>query len=178
MSETETTPGPKISVSFERKIDLGNYQNATASAFLTVPLDADASSAVIEEAFREAFQQVKSVVYDELGIEVTVSPEGVVTEVNKPVVTVAQATPARPAGGPVGGAPGSYATKGLKVMNERDMKEDIPDWLVSQCAEYGITAVWANDGKYGPFYKEAVAKGESPLMPTPDGKPGIISKPK
>jgi hypothetical protein len=77
MSETETTPGPKISVSFERKQDLGNYQNATASAFLTVPLDADASSAVIEEAFREAFQQVKSVVYDELGIEVTVSPEGV-----------------------------------------------------------------------------------------------------
>jgi hypothetical protein len=173
MSE-ETIPGPKVTVSFERKLDLGNYSNVTASAFLTLPLDEGASQAVIAEALQEGFQQVKAAVYDELGIEVTVNENGLIVEVNKPAVTVTRNEGNAPA--PRGGG---FDTKGLKVMNESDMKEDIPDWLQVECADLGITAVWVNEGKYGTFYKEAVAKGESPKNPNPEtGKPGIISKPK
>ena len=174
MSE-ETIPGPKVTVSFERKLDLGNYNNVTASAYLTLPLDEGASQAVIAEALQEGFQQVKASVYDELGIEVTLNDNGLIVEVNKPAVTVYSR------GGGDAPAPrgGGFDTKGLKVMNEKDMTEDIPDWLVTECEDMGITGVWVNQGKYGTFYKEAVAKGESPKNPNPEtGKPGIISKPK
>jgi hypothetical protein len=172
---SEEVTGPKVTVSFERKLDLGSYNNCTASAYLSVPLDADASPAVITEAITDAFQQVKAAVYDELGIEVTVSENGIITEVPGQI-RVSTTT-----GG--GGAPaprqGGFDTKGLKVMNTEAMKEDIPDWLVDECGKLGITGVWVNEGKYGTFYKEAVAKGEEPKNPNPEtGKPGIISKPK
>jgi hypothetical protein len=138
-------------------------------------LEADASQAVISEAISEAFGLVKAGVYDELGIEVTVDDAGVVREKN-PIVVTKTVTPAAGGGNPVRIG---FDTKGLRVMNEKDMTEDIPQWLVDECERMGITGVWANQGKFGTFYKEAVKSGESPVNPDPEtGKPGIIHKPK
>ena len=175
MSE-EITPTPKISVSFERKISDGDYGTITASAFVTYPMDTDANSAVISEKLEEGFQQCKAVVFDELGIEVEIdATSGMITEVPK-VRATKVAAPAAGGGAP---RPGSFDTKTLKVMNEKDMVEDIPDWLVTECARMGIEAVWANQGKYGTFYKEAVKAGETPIhMNEETGKAAIISKPK
>ena len=174
---SEATPAPNVSVRFERKISDGDYGTITASAFVTYPMDENAGSAVISEKLEEGFQQCKAVVFDELGIEVEIdATSGMITEVPKVRATKVAAPAAGGGGAP---RPGGFDTKGLKVMNVSDMVEDVPDWLVTECARMGIEAVWANQGKYGTFYKEAVKAGETPIhMNEETGKAAIISKPK
>ena len=176
MSE-EQTDTRKLSVTFERKLDVGNYQNVVARAWLedTVPADADAT--VIAEALQGAFSQVKAAVYDELGIEVIMDESGVLREKHKPTVSVTE----QRLGKELGATPvsGSFDTKGIEVANPDDMKEDIPQWLVDECSKYGIEKVWVKQGQYGQFYKEFVAKdAEAKLGRDDQGRTKIISRPK
>lgn len=169
-----TTPEVKLSAQFERKVGTGDYGSRSASAFLTVTLTDD-NAVQVSETFGSMFSQLKAAVYDELGIEVLLDESGVVREKYNPQATVKE-SPGVAAARRELGATGGFDTKGLEVMNLKDMKEDIPDTVVAKCNELGITKVWANDGKYGPFYKEAVKAGEPPKIPNPNDpmKAGII----
>lgn len=157
----EATPTTFVNVHFERKMNLGNYNSCVASAYLSVPLESD-NAAALTEALGDAFQQVKAAVYDELGIEVLVDESGVLREKHKPTVTVTEQRLGKELGAtPVGG---NFDTKGIEVANPDKMTEDIPDWLVSICEANGITKVWANQGRYGTFYKEFVSEGAEPKL--------------
>lgn len=174
MSEA-TTPEIKLSAQFERKVGSGDYGNRTASAFLTVTLDGNASPAAVSEEFSSMFQQLKACVYDELGIEVVIDESGVLREKYNPQATVKEGPGVQAARRELG-ATGGFDTKGLVVRNLKDMVEDIPDKVVAKCQELGITEVWANNGNYGPFYREHVPQGATPKLPNPKdpSKGGII----
>ena len=169
----------KISVAFERKKDLGNYQNTTVKAWIEDTVPADADGAQISEKIVELLNACKAGALDSLGIEVFMDDSGVVREKHEPVVTVTQAAAA--VGNAFAGTTqvtgaGGFSTGGLKIMNPDKMVENVPQFVIDKCAEKGIVAVWANNGQYGPFYKEAVQKGETPKIPDSrdPSKAGII----
>ena len=175
--ETNTT---KISVTFERKLDLGSYQNVVARAWVeaNVP-EGDATAQA--KALGDAFGQAKAAVYDELGIEVLMDDSGVIREKFAPAVTTTQSGGERaarraPENGGLG-ATGGFDTKGLEVARTEDMTQDIPDDIVAVCTKYGVTKVWANSGRYGQFYKEHVAKDETPKIGVDDQGRTLIIKP-
>ena len=171
---------PKVTVSFERKQNLGDYNQVTASAYLTLPLESD-SATELSESLGSAFQQVKAAVYDELGIEVLIDDAGVVREKHNPVtVTRTEQRLGRELGAtPASGGGGSFNTRGIECANPQDIKEDFPQWLADECAKYGISKVWVKQGQYGQFYKEFVSKdGEPKLGRDNQGRTKIISKPK
>jgi hypothetical protein len=171
--ESTETQGRRISVTFERKKSVGDYETATARGWVEDDLPEGATDADIAEQGVELLNAVKVAVYDSLGIEVFKDDTGVIREKHAPVATVKQAADA--VGTQFGGTQ-SFNTGGLKVMNPQDLVEDIPTGIVAKCNQLGITAVWANNGKYGPFYKEAVKQGETPLNPNPQdpSKAGIL----
>ena len=177
MSENPDTR--KLSVTFERKLDVGNYQNVVARAWLESNVDADADEAVVSAALSNAFGLCKAAVYDELGIEVTMDDAGVIREKNIPTATVTEQRLGKELGAtPVTGG-GSFDTKGLNVVNEDDMTQDIPGWLVAIYEANDLAGVWANNGKYGQFYKEYVPKDGTPKLGVDEkGRTKIISKPK
>jgi len=174
MSEA-TTPEVKLGAQFERNVSTGDYGSRSASAFLTVTLPDGADAGAVSTEFGQMFSQLKAAVYDELGIEVLLDESGVLREKYNPQSTVTESPGVQAARRELG-ATGGFDTGGLEVMNLKDMKENIPANVVAKCNELGITKVWANDGKYGPFYKEAVKAGETPKIPNPNDptKAGII----
>lgn len=165
----------KLSAQFERKLGTGDYGSKTASAFLTVTLDPDADASKVSEEFSNMFSQLKAAVYDELGIEVLIDESGVIREKYNPQAAVKEGPGVQAARRELG-ATGGFDTKGLEVMNIADLVEDIPDKVVAKCNELGITKVWANNGTYGPYYKEHLPKGETPKVPNPKNpaQAGII----
>ena len=176
MSE-ETITTRKLSVTFERKLDVGNYQNVVARAWLEDNVPADASASDVAEALQSAFSQVKAAVYDELGIEVLLDESGVIREKHAPTVSVTEQRLGQELGATQ--VSGSFDTKGIEVANPEDIKENFPQWLADKCNEYGITKVWVKQGQYGQFYKEFVSKGDEAKLGYDDqGRTKIISKPK
>lgn len=167
--------GRKISVTFERKKDLGNYENVVARAWVEDELPAHADGASVSEKVVELTNALKAGVYDSLGIELFMDDSGVIREKHAPVATVKAAQDA------VGSAfkgTQAFDTGGLKIMNSQDLQEDVPADIVAKCNELGITAIWRNNGQYGVFYKEAVARGETPKLPDQrDPSKGGIIKP-
>jgi len=177
VSESVTVQGRQISVSYERKQDLGNYNNVTCKAWYGDNLPEGASDADISQRGVEMLNTLKATVSDSLGIEVEMSENGVVVEKNPPVATTTTQAAANVAAAfPGTQQQGGFDTGGLKIMNPNDMVESVPPQIVQKCQELGITAVWANNGQYGPFYKEAVARGETPKYPDQrdPNKGGII----
>lgn len=166
MDET-TVETRKVSITFERKKDLGNYENVVARAWAEDNVPADATDEQVAEALQGLGNAVKAAVYDHLGIEVFLDENGVIREKHAPVVTERRL--ADTVGTQFNG------TSSLRVMN-KDYTDPLPAGLVEKCAELGITAVWANKGQYGWFFKEAVSKGEAPKNPDPrdPSKAGII----
>lgn len=164
----------KISVTFERKLDLGDYQNVTARVWVEDEIDGSLSDADVSGRAVDLLNVAKSAVLDTLGIEAFLDDSGVIREKHSPTPTV------RGAADKVGTQmPGTTVqSSGIRVMNEKDLKEPVPGWVVDKCNEKGITAVWVNYGKYGAFFKEAVKQGESPLIPDPNNptRPGIIKQ--
>lgn len=81
--------GPKVTIGFSRKIQVRDYESAEASIFIEVPtspgdfqnedgtLDKDA----LVNASKSAFFAAKSVIFEQLGLQLTVTEEGVVMEV-------------------------------------------------------------------------------------------------
>jgi len=155
------TEPTKISVKFERKLDLGNYQNVTASAW--VEAETDGSHADVADKLGDAFGLAKAAVLDELGIEVLLDESGTIREKYAPSVTK-QDTGERAVRRELGGT-GGFDTLGVNVTNAKDMTEDVPSWLPGVMETHGIVSVWANQGKFGPFYKEKVTAGEDPAGP-------------
>lgn len=177
MSEEITTR--KVSVTFERKLDVGNYQNVVARAWLEDNIPADASAGDAAEAIQELFSAVKAAVYDELGIEVLMDESGVLREKHKPTVSTTEQRLGKELGAtPVKGG-GGFDLRGVEVANENEMTESIPQWLADECERLGITKVWVKQGQYGQFYKEFVPKdSEAKLGYDDQGRSKIISKPK
>jgi hypothetical protein len=178
MSEEITTT--KISVTFERKLDLGSYQNVVARAWVEANVP-EGDQAAQAKALGDAFGQAKAAVYDELGIEVLMDDAGVIREKFTPAVTTTQSGGERaarraPENGGLG-ATGGFDTKGLEVARIEDMTQDIPDDIVAVCTKYGVTKVWANSGRYGQFYKEHVTKEDTPKIGVDDQGRTLIIKP-
>jgi acetylornithine deacetylase/succinyl-diaminopimelate desuccinylase-like protein len=173
----ETTP--KVTVSFERKQNLGDYNQVTASAYLTIPVETS-DPETLTNTLGTAFQQVKAAVYDELGIEVLIDEAGVVREKHNPVtVTRTEQRLGQEFGATPATGGGNFFLHGIECANPADIKEDFPQWLADECAKYGITKVWVKQGQYGQFYKEFVSKdGEPKLGRDSQGRTKIISKPK
>ena len=165
MEEVEVAPGRKVSVTFERKKDLGGYQNVVARAWVEDTVPADATDADVSQRAVELLNAVKVGVLDSLGIEVFMDDTGVVREKHEPTVTVTDAQNKIGTQFPGTTEENGFNTGGLRVMNPEKLSENIPQYVVDKCREKGIEAVWANSGQYGTFYKEAVKRGEAPLIP-------------
>jgi len=175
--------GRKISVTFERKKDLGDYSNTVARAWIEDTVPADATDAAVSGRTVELLNAVKAGVLDSLGIEVFMDDTGVLREKHAPIVSVqaAQSSVGAAFAGTTevtspSDTTGGFSTGGLRVMNPDKMVENIPQYIIDKCVEKNIGAVWANDGQYGPFYKEAVKRGEAPMIPDSrdPAKAGII----
>jgi hypothetical protein len=171
---SEATPETrKVSVTFERKQGLDDYGNVVARVWIegSVPWDASDVEAAAEAT--RLFAAAKVAVYDELGIEVFMDGQGIFREKHTPKVQATQSQGEKAARRELG----AFDAKGLEVHGE--LKEDVPDFVVEICQAAGVTGVWANDGRYGPFYKEFVPKGEQPKLGVDSqGRSVIISKPK
>lgn len=166
----------KVSVTFERKLDLGDYQNVVARVWIEDNVPFDASPGVVAEKAQELFSAAKAAVYDELGIEVLMDDSGVIREKHNPSVTRTEQRLGKELGAT---QTSGFNLKGIEVANPGDMTEDIPDWLVNVCEQHGITKVWVKNGQYGAFYKEFVSKGDTAKLGLDDqGRTKIISKPK
>lgn len=167
----------KISVTFERKLDLGSYQNVVARAWLEDSVPADANDGTVSQHLSDLFGLAKAAVYDELGIEVLIDEAGVVREKHKPNVTVTEQRLGKELGATPVKTGGKFDTKGVNVVNPDDMTQDVPDDIAALVAREELAGVWANNGKYGQFYKEYVPKEGSPKLGTDDQGRTKILKP-
>ena len=159
---TEEIATRKVSATFERKLDLGNYNNVVGRAWVEQNVPADAMAGEVSEALSGCFELAKAVVLDELGIEVIIDDNGVIREKYNPAVTKmdsGERNLRRETG-----ATGGFDTKGVKVANEKDMTENVPDWVAEIVEQTGMAGVWANKGQYGTFYKEYVPKDAEPVL--------------
>ena len=157
-AETPPPPTRKISISFERKQDLGNYENRTARAFVEGIIPEDTDTAATAVALGNLFMAAAAAVYDQLDIAYDIDQDAqVIREVLKPtphveVKSPGNFTPNTPGGG------------GLRVMNPDEASSDpLPAWLLSQAASAGVTAVW--DRRHSckgnqPQFQEAAKPGQ------------------
>ena len=172
----EATTTRKLSVTFERKQGYDDYGNAVARAWVEDDVPVDITDSDLSGRTVDLLNVVKTAVFDSLGIECFMDDTGVIREKHSPTVTVKQA--ADKIGNAFPGSTTGFDTGGLKVMNQDKLVENIPQYVIEKCREKGIEAVWANNGQYGPFYKEAVKAGETPKIPDQrdPSKAGIIKK--
>lgn len=161
------TTDRKISISFSRKLSDGNYGGTEATAWVQGEVSADADPSQVSTALANLFTSAKAAVLDELGIAWNIDEEGVVRETVTPFVSAQHAAAAvqRTMGAteaaPQGGA------GGVRVMNAGKPEastDPLPQWLLDECAKFGITAVWDKRGvRQGkqPHFTEAIARGAS-----------------
>ena len=166
MSEETVISGRKISVTFERKVGYDNYGNATARAWIEDELPVGATDADASARALDMVNAAKAAIFDSLGLESFVDDSGVLREKHSPTVSVKQAQDK------VGTAfPGTTDAGGgtnVRIMNPGDVKEPVPAWVDTLCEQKGISAIWVNHGEFGQFYKEAVKRGETPVVPNPN----------
>ncbi len=103
--EEVVVESPKVTVSFERKVQVREYESATASIHVqapTSPLSGDAveDKTMITEAVKYAFFQAKTAVFEQLGITFEVTQENVVLERLEKVLSVTEVTSNAPAAAP------------------------------------------------------------------------------
>lgn len=164
MTETNTvsqeTPAPptrKISVTFERKKDLGNYENVVARAWVEGVIPEEADMAQEARALGELFMAAAVAVFDQLEIEYSIDVENsTIKEIVKPKAEVR--VPAQRSASAPSGTPGE-----IRVMNKDEAADNgpLPQWLVDECNKIGVTAVW--DRRHSaqgqqPHFQEAVGR--------------------
>lgn len=161
----ETVVTRKLSVSYERKQDLGDYSNQVARVFLDTVIPLDATPLQAAEAAAELFAAAKCAVFDELGIEYTMS-DGRITETPSVKAVTANVTRAFAPTQPSQGGGGGNGT--IRVMNadEAAGSGPLPEWLIAECNKLGITAVWDRRASADPArnqaqFQEAIARGAS-----------------
>lgn len=179
--ETVAPPNRKISVTFERKKDLGNYENVTARAWIEGVIPEAATTQDEAQAVGFLFLAAATAVLDQLDIPYDIDTEaGVVREQNVPSVSVEQTAAMinrqMPGGVVVPSGDGS-----IRVMNHAECAENgpLPQWLQAECNKLGITGVW--DRRHTatgnqPLFQEAVARGADGHGK--DGKPKGFWPPK
>ena len=178
MTDNITPETRKVSVTFERKQGLDDYGNVVARVWIEDNIPADATPGQAAEKAQELFAAAKAAVYDELGIEVLLDEAGILREKHTPKVQATQSQGEKALRRELGGTQ-QFDAKGLQIHGDGGLKEDVPDYVVEACRNAGVTDVWANEGQYGPFYKEFVSKGETPKLGVDSqGRNVIISKPK
>lgn len=164
--ETPAPPTRRISVTFERKKDLGNYENVVGRAWVEGSIPEDATTADEATALGNLFLACASAVLDQLDIPYEVDTEAMVIR-----ETVTPASSVQDAAHKVERAfPGTQRQPSnggaIRIMNASEAEQNGPldQWLVNECNKLGITAVWDRrhtaTGKQ-PQYQEAVGKGAS-----------------
>lgn len=150
-------PAPTIgTVHFERKVQVRQYEAATASIFMQFEVDPDVDTTL--QNAKDAMAQSKALVFEELGLKFTVDDGGYVrelldrhlgptTEVGADESSEPQERPARAAAtarandnrraAPSGG--------GNRAVN-LDSVADRPDWLAA-CADCDGVEFWDNRAK-------------------------------
>ena len=163
----ETIPPPtrKISVTFERKKDLGNYENVTARAWVEGVIPEDATTGDEATALGNLFMACATAVLDQLDIAYEIDAEAlVVRETVTPASSVQDATHKVERAFP--GTQQQPSGGAIRIMNapEAEQNGPLPEWLVRECHKLGITAVWDRRHTASgnqPQFQEAVAKGAS-----------------
>lgn len=170
--ETEVnTDTKRMSVSFTRKLGDDNYGSTEVRTWFEQDIPEGATANDIAEGLTDMVNTAKVAVLDHLGVEVVVDETGVMREKHTPK-TQSQAAGAlkREFGGTDEG--GAFD---IRIMNQNDFPTTtVPPDIAAVCRKHGIDAVWANESKFGVFFKERVKQGDEPKLVGNDGKAAII----
>lgn len=160
--ETPAPPTRKISVTFERKKDLGNYENVTARAWVEGVIPEQATTAEESAALGNLFLATATAVLDQLDIAYQIDTEMcVVRETVTPATSVQDAE--HKINRTMPGTTNNSQPNGIRVMNADEAQGGpLPEWLVTACGAAGITAVW--DRRHTatgnqPQFQEAIGRG-------------------
>ncbi len=141
MSEIQIDPTIKVTFGFNRKLSLGNYNSADASAYASADIPVDADQQLYVEKLQQLAAAVKAVVFDELGIDTFIDDNGVLREANTPLATTERVEHAINRALPVAEASDS----GVRIINyEKTSKQALPAWAVDAFGKNGVTEVWDN----------------------------------
>lgn len=157
----QVEPTLKVTFGFERKLDLGNYNNAVASAYASSEVPVGASQGEYVEAIQALAQAVKAVVFDELGLPTFLDDNGILRE-----VVTAAATSNRVEHAINKAFEGTTAeASGVKIANyAQTSKQPLPDWFLKEAADKGVTEVWDNRDKATgkqPKFKETAGSAKN-----------------
>ena len=168
--ETEVnTETKRMSVSFTRKLGDNNYGSTEIRAWFEQDIPEDADQSSISEELVNMTNTAKAAVLDQLGVEVILDDTGVLREKHTPLTTQTAASSVERA------FPGSTPASNIRIMNaDQHPGVVVPADIEAVCVKHGIDAVWANNGKYGVFFKERVMQGEEPKLVDSSGKAAII----
>lgn len=151
----------KLSATFSRSVSDGNYGSIKAEAWVQGEISPTASPAEITENATVLIQTAAVAVWDQLGIDYKVDEVTGLLMEDTPAPK-AQVTQSLGGSGSSGGSSGGSSNGSVRVMNPNDQQGDLPDWLLAECAKFGITAVWDQrktaTGRQ-PLFKEAVPRG-------------------
>lgn len=76
----EVIQAPKVTVGFERSVQVRPYESAKASVFIQAEVPLGYTAQELEGGLRDAFFQAKAQVFEQLGIEFEINEHGVVME--------------------------------------------------------------------------------------------------
>lgn len=165
--------GRKLSVTFERKKNLGDYEHAVTRAWMETTLPADADAAAIIMGIRELAAPMKAAVLDELGIESYVDEQGLVREKVTPVTSsqdgVASVKRKFPGATSERVAETSSAihegnaTSTHNITFQGPSQGPLPEWAIKAITAKGVTKVFDNRttpvagpaNPKAPWFKEA-----------------------
>ncbi len=144
----------KVTFSFERKLNMGNYETCQASAFVSVDVPMGAELNEYAAALSQAAAAAKSAVYDELGIEVYLDDNGVIREANTPLTSVGKVEEV--VNRTFAGTTNVSSGNGVKVANfNATDKTPIPQHILDKMIADGTTEVFDN---------RATATGKQPVF--------------
>jgi hypothetical protein len=171
----QINPRPVGTVVFERTVRVREFESAKAGVFIQFDIpENDPNGEAVRAAVATAFWQAKAAVFDELGIQFSVEPNGVVREtINAKFGAVTEVTPtARPQVAPAPApAPVAAAPAPAPVVDASRPPYD-PATEIKQ--EKAANGKWAKARLYShpdEFWDNAQAKAEGRFSPrSPDFK--------
>lgn len=140
--KVENIQAPKVTVGFERSVQIRPYEMAKASVFIQAEVPIGYTPQELEQGLRDSFFQAKAQVFEQLGIEFEISEHGVVMEVLTksfgPVDVVKDEAPASNGNGSVdalvcGNNPSHKMWDNRAKKASGEYKASAPDGKCSQC---------------------------------------------
>ena len=171
--ETEVnTETKRMSVSFTRKLGDNNYGSTEIRAWFEQDIPEDADQSAISQALVDMTNTAKAAVLDQLGVECTMDDTGVIREKALPVTAV------QAAANVAGAFPGSQHVSSIRIINQDQFPDAVvPADIAEVCEKHGIKSVWANNGKYGVFFKAGKDRDGNVQGPVDDQGRPVILKP-